>query len=319
MDIRQVRLVPVKSAAAASPALKRFLEARRVVFLGDSITYAGDYVAFVETYVRTRFPGAQVEFIDLGLPSETVSGLSEPGHAGGAFPRPHLHERLGRVLEKARPDLIVACYGMNDGIYHPFGEERFQKFQDGVRMLRERCAAGDAYVVHITPSTFDPAPLKGRTLPAGLAEYRSPYDGYNEVLDRYSEWLTGQKDWEVIDAHGPMNHFIANQRRTKPDFKLAGDGVHINRQGHWLVAREILRHFGAPPEIVADDTPGTLLGSDPKGAEVLKLVQQRQRLLKDAWLTHVGHLRPGMQAGKPLSEAQAEIEEIGKKIQALVR
>ena len=319
MDIRQVRLVPVKSAADASPALKRFLEARRVVFLGDSITYAGEYAEFVETYIRTRFPEAEVEFIDLGLPSETVSGLSEPGHAGGAFPRPHLHERLGRVLEKARPDLIVACYGMNDGIYHPFSEERLQKFQNGVRTLRERGGAGGAYVVHVTPPTFDPLPLKGRTLPAGLAEYRSPYEGYNEVLDRYSEWLMGQKDWEVIDAHGPMNRFIANQRRTKPDFKLAGDGVHINRQGHWLIAREILRHFGAPAEIVADDTPGTLLRLHPKGAEVLKLVQQRQRLLKDPWLTHVGHLRPGMQAGKPLSEAQAEIEEIGKKIQALVR
>ena len=49
-----------------------------------------------------------------------AESLSEPGHAGGAFPRPELYERLERVLERAKPDLIVACYGMNDGIYHPF-------------------------------------------------------------------------------------------------------------------------------------------------------------------------------------------------------
>jgi len=142
MDVRQVRLVPLDPTASASAAARRFLEARRVVFLGDSITYGGEYVDFVEAWIRMRFPDANVEFIDLGLPSETVCGLSEPGHAGGAFPRPDLHERLGRVLEKATPDLIVACYGMNDGIYHPFNDERFQRFQDGIRPVRDRAAAG---------------------------------------------------------------------------------------------------------------------------------------------------------------------------------
>src|SRR5262245_16815782 len=59
---------------------------RRVVFAGDSITYDGRYVTYFETFVRTRFPGRRIEFLDLGLPSETVSGLSEEGHAGGQFP-----------------------------------------------------------------------------------------------------------------------------------------------------------------------------------------------------------------------------------------
>ena len=60
----------------------------RIVFLGDSITYSGQYVEYIETYLRTSQPALRCEFLDLGLPSETVSGLSEPGHAGGAFPRP---------------------------------------------------------------------------------------------------------------------------------------------------------------------------------------------------------------------------------------
>src|ERR687894_275261 len=90
---------------------------RRVVFLGDSITYSGQFIEFLEAYLRVKDPTLRCEFLDLGLPSETVSGLSEPGHAGGQFPRPDLHERLDRVLEQARPALVVACYGMNDGIY----------------------------------------------------------------------------------------------------------------------------------------------------------------------------------------------------------
>ena len=72
----------------------------RVLFLGDSITYGGQYVSFVEAYFVTRYPERQIEFINAGLPSETVSGLSEEGHADGKFPRPDLRERLARVLEQ---------------------------------------------------------------------------------------------------------------------------------------------------------------------------------------------------------------------------
>src|SRR2546430_17282258 len=95
--------------------------------MGDSITYSGEYVEFLETYFRTRFPESRVEFLDLGLPSETVSGLSEPAHAGGAFPPPDLHERLGRVLEKAQPELVVAGYGVEHWGYYPSREEPLQK------------------------------------------------------------------------------------------------------------------------------------------------------------------------------------------------
>jgi arylsulfatase A-like enzyme/lysophospholipase L1-like esterase len=318
MDVRQVRLVPVGGEAPA-PTTRAFLAAKRVVFLGDSITYGGEWVEFVETWLRLKFPAAEVEFLNLGLPSETVSGLSEPGHAGGSFPRPGVHERLGRVLEKAKPDLIVACYGMNDGIYYPYGDGRAKAFQDGIRRLRERAAHEGIRVVHITPPVFDPLPLGGHTLPAGRDAYPQPFEGYNDVLDRYSAWLLSQRasGWEVVDAHGPMNRFLADHRRTDPKFLLAGDGVHANTQGHWLIAREVLRQLGAPDELVSADSPEALVKSHPQAGGVLKLVQQRQRTQKDAWLTYVGHIRPGMNQGKPLEEANREAAEVTAKLRAL--
>src|SRR6188508_1913404 len=85
------------STRGAEPMLG---DAKRIVFLGDSITHAGRYVDFIEAYFVTRFPERQIEILNLGLPSETVSSLSEEGHAGGQFPRPDLEERLTRVLEK---------------------------------------------------------------------------------------------------------------------------------------------------------------------------------------------------------------------------
>jgi lysophospholipase L1-like esterase len=278
---------------------------RRVVFLGDSITYSGQYVGFVEAYLRLADPTLQVEFLDLGLPSETVSGLSEPGHAGGDFPRPVLRERLDRVLAKARPDLVVACYGMNDGIYYPFAEERFARYREGMVELRERAKAAGAKVLHLTPPN---------TLPAGLAEYRRPFEGYDDVLARYSDWLVERKadGWDVVDVHGPMKAFLDERRSKDPGFRLAGDGVHINEQGHGIIAREILIHWGIPAAKLA--SAERAIEGRPQGAEVLKLIGRRQTILKAAWLNATGHKRPGIAAGLPLDEAEAKAGEVEAEI-----
>jgi lysophospholipase L1-like esterase len=294
---------------------------RRVVFLGDSITYAGQYIDFIETFLRVKDPTLRCEFLNLGLPSETVSGLTEPGHAGGQFPRPDLRERLGRVLEQTRPDLIVACYGMNDGIYHPFSEARFDRFRQGMELLRDRAAKAGAEVLHVTPPVLDPVPIRGKTLPGGLAEYRQPYAGYDEVLDRYSEWLLAQRGrgWDVVDVHGPMKRYLASGRRRDPGFRLAADGVHLGGEGHWLMAREILSHWGIPAGDLGEARAiEQVLATRPHGLQVLDLVRRRQRLLRDAWLTATGHARPGMDKGLSIKEAERHSQELQGKIRELL-
>lgn len=313
-------VVPILAAGSLAGSEPGFLPGvKRVLVLGDSITYGGTYVVALEAYAVTRHPERRIEWLNLGLPSETVSGLSEPGHAGGQFPRPDLHERLARALEQTRPDLVIACYGMNDGIYHPLAEDRFAAFQSGQRRLQERVRAAGARLLHVTPPTFDPEPIREQTLPAGLTEYRRPFAGYNEVLDCYSEWLVAQRaqGWEVVDAHSPMNRYLAARREREPAFRLAGDGVHIDATGHWLVAREILIALGAPAALGQRENLDAMLAAHPQGAEVFRLIGQRQALLKDAWLTAVGHLRPGMATGKPLAEAETQAAGLDRQIQAL--
>ena len=73
-------------------------DVKRVVFLGDSITHAGGYIDAIETALIVQYPERHIELLNLGLPSETTSGLSEPGHAGGQFPRPDLHERFILII-----------------------------------------------------------------------------------------------------------------------------------------------------------------------------------------------------------------------------
>ena len=294
----------VLRAAEYTNALAQLQDIRRVVFLGDSITYSGQYAETVEAYFITRFPQRRIEFLNLGLPSETVSGLSEEGHAGGKFPRPELRERLARVLDKTKPDLVIACYGMNDGIYLPFNEERFEKFKDGIVWLRERVTTSGSKILHVTPPTFD--------------EVKGGHSGYANALDRYSDWLLGQRaaGWDVVDLHGPMNRYLAERRAREPDFFLAGDGVHCGEVGHWIIAKQILLHLGAKDVANAEDAQA-MLAVHPRGREILKLVQEKQRMLKDAWLTDTGHKRPGMNKGLPLVEARAREAELDKQTQQL--
>lgn len=290
-----LRAAPV--VAALPPATQR------VVFLGDSITQGGFYAVCVEAYLRTRHPASTAEFISVGLSSETVSGLSEPNHANGAFPRPDLHERLGRVLARLKPDLVFACYGMNDGIYLPYDEARARAYHDGLVRLRAAVLASGARIVHLTPPVY--VDVKG-TAPA-----------YAAVLERYAAWLVARRadGWDVADIHTAMARELAAQRTRDPAFTFARDGVHPDERGHWVMARALLRHLGAA------DLPDTLDAADafsgvPAGPEILKQVRTRSGLLRDAWLSAIGHKRPG-KPGPPLAEAETRAAELEKQIRAL--
>ena len=290
-------------------------DAQRIVFLGDSITYGGTYITFIEAALIAKHPDQPRELLNLGLSSETVSGLSEEGHAGGKFPRPDLHERLDRILAQTKPNLVIACYGMNDGIYFPFSEERAAAYQQGILKLREKVAAAGAALTHLTPPVFDPLPIKARTLPAGLDAYPGPFEGYNAVLDAYSEWLLAKAKsdhWVVLDLHGPMNAALAAARQSDPAFTFSKDGIHPGDAGHLLMAHPLLTAWDLP--VTADGAP-----DHPNGPAILALIKQKQALLRDAWLTQTGHQRPGVKPGLPLAEAQAKAAELDTEARRLAR
>ena len=284
---------------------------QKILFLGNSITYAGNYITDIEAYLVTNHPDQKYEIINAGLPSETVSGLSEEGHAGGQFPRPDLHERLDRVLAITHPDIVYACYGMNDGIYLPFDEIRFQKFKDGINWLHDKIIAYGAKIIHVTPPVYDE--LKGKKI------------GYAYTLDKYADWIISKKKsagWEVADLHYPMKKFLEAHRKTDAEFHIAGfalaeDGVHPNEVGHWIMAKSILLYM-KEKEVENFMDIRSALAVKPNGDKIFQLVVQKQLLMKDAWLTASGHKRPGMKTGLPLQEAKMKAKEIDEQIGQLI-
>lgn len=288
-------------------ALPLPLRVHRIVFIGNSITYSGQYITDIEAYFITHYPKRHVEFINVGLPSETVSGLSEEGHAGGRFQRPDLHERLARVLAQTKPDLVFASYGMNDGIYLPFDEQRFQKFKDGVIWLHDEVIKSGAEIIHLTPPVFD--------------ELKGGQNGYADVLDRYSDWLLSQQKtakWKVVDIHFPMKKILGEQRKTDPTFAFTKDGVHPDENGHWVMAKQILIFLGEKNVAKAEDVRTTLT-VNTNGKKILRLVAQKQEMMKDAWLAATKHTRPEMNVGLPLGEAKKKNGEMEKQIMVLLK
>ncbi len=280
--------------------------AKRIVFLGDSITHAGEYVAAFDAWLAAQKLEHPPTVINVGLPSETVSGLSEEGHAGGQFPRPDLAERLTRVLKETKPDLVFACYGINCGIYQPLDEERFAKYQKGYVKLKEQVEAAGAKFVAITPPYYDDQRAKGKF-------------SYNEVLDKYSAWLVAQRDhgWNVVDLHSAMTKAVGERRKISPEFTFQPDAVHPNAEGQWFMATQLIGWLGDDAAAAAK-SPEEMLAQHNLSPDVLKLVRARLNLRRDAYLSAAGHQRPGIGKGLPIAEAEEKAAALSEKIKAAV-
>jgi lysophospholipase L1-like esterase len=272
------------------------LAGRRVVVLGDSITQGGTYVSFMDYFLQKSRPQLRFEVYPLGLSSETLSGLSEASHAGGKFPRPSLFERLGRTLEKVKPEVVFACYGINDGIYQPLEEARFKAFQTGVTKLLDQCqAAGVKQVYLVTPPIFDATTKPGEF-------------NYDSVMAAYAAWemLLKRPGLTVIDLHTAMRK--ARDARTEV---FSRDRIHPGDDGHLLMARTILAGAGvATPDVAAKEAM-----ADP----LFKAVDQLRRRRAAKWLAHVGYSRERVVAPTPLGDAEEQVAKLQAKVDELRR
>ena len=289
---------------------------QRIVFLGDSITEAGDYVTDVECWLISQ--GHRFEVLDIGLSSETATELTaaeNDGHARAfGFPRPFIGDRLDRSLALAKPDLLFVCYGMNDASALPEGPEGLRRYSEAIIRLREAALrAGAKRVVFCTAPVYDPV----KAIPPD----QNPSE---RNLVAYRDWLVSKRaeGWDVVDIHGPMRRLLEETRQTNPGFRLQPDGVHPDREGHWVMAREILaQFFGA-------DLGG--ISSSPEffeknGIAIRELADRRRGILFRSLMTQIGHTRPhvpggpGVPLGSSPEVAKAQADEISRSLDSLTR
>lgn len=288
----------------------------RILILGDSITQDGRYVSILEYELFKHYPDADIDIISIGLSSETASGLTEPDHP---YPRPNVHERLGRALEKAKPQTVFACYGMNDGIYFPQSDERFQAYKDGMLKLIADVKAIGADVIILTPPIFDAAVIPQKVVGVDAAQfgYAHPYAGYNDVLHDYAEWLLSLdiQDVHVIDLNGPMLDYTLKKRVDDPNFALSVDGVHPQLAGHALMAQQALKGIGVPMPKQDPVDYAEALQNDG----LYTRVHDRRAMRSMAWLVDIGFDKPGDYKGLPVEQAEEKAQAEKAEIVAIIK
>lgn len=303
-------ILACKGKAADEALTTNDLLNRRVMVLGDSITQQGTWVSFLQYYLLRDHPGAKVDIIGIGLASETASGLSEADHP---FPRPCIHERLERALETIRPEIVIACYGMNDGIYHPSSPERDEAFHRGMLKLIHTCKArGAGKILLMTPGTFG----GNRTSDQPPYGFKTPFSGYDGVLAGYAAWLMNLKEPGVMtaDLHTPMRRHEDERRKTDSAFRLAGDGIHPGPLGHLIMARAAMNALGAPlPEDFQKELAA--VSADP----LYQLVDRYRRTRSDGWLPYVGYTRDKTVKTESVDSTEKTCAEIMVRIDGIRR
>ncbi len=231
---------------------------KTILFLGDSITAGGGYVRAIDAALKKQNPENPCRVINRGRSSETVSGLSEAYHPGV---RPCLFERLDEEIESTKPNWVVACYGINCGIYHPFAESRFKAYKAGISKLIKKVHASGSHLILLTPPPYaKPGPAFPKGTDAAAREklinqanekaqaeaeknpkkygYRTPYAYYDQVMETYAAWLLtldNQEDVWVIDLRKPMLPRLEETHGRDP--------IHPNKTGHGIMANSFLEQW----------------------------------------------------------------------------
>ncbi len=302
-------LATVLIISASSAQAGMDLHGKRILILGDSITQNGKYVSFLSYFLQKAHPDLRYDIISIGLGSETASGNSEPDHP---FPRPCIHSRLDEALEKIKPDLVFACYGMNDGIYHPLNAKRFLDYQDGIETLVQKVKQANAEAILLTPPLFDATAKKNLAdADAPNFGYKTPYANYNDVLRTYGKWILLSKLPAIhkVDLNTPMLAYNQQRRADDSEFHLAKDGVHPGDLGHLLMAATILESLGLPLD---GELPVVLEATlaDPLFQKIDKCRQTRSK----GWLDYIGYTR-----GKTVKTNDIESVEVAvAKMQASI-
>ncbi|HVZ84669.1 MAG TPA: SGNH/GDSL hydrolase family protein [Terracidiphilus sp.] len=224
----------LSAACIASLSAQQFAlhEGDRVAFYGDSITAQRFYTRFVEDFVLTRYPSLHVDFVNAGVPGDTVYG----GYTGDTT------KRLARDLFPHRPTVVTIMLGMNDGYYMPFEQKYFDVYKDGYRKLLAAIQAElpSARIMLISPTPYDEV------------THGTEFAHYNETITHYAAFvseLASSSHLGFCGLNRPVSNLLAAGSQKNPSLAslLVPDHIHPSEAAHWVMAAALVQCWGASP------------------------------------------------------------------------
>ena len=226
MNTLKRRLLPLSTAllvlvACTAPQVD-LKPGDRIIFLGDSTTQAGDqtggYVTIVRDTLTARHPELGLQIIGTGVSGDKV---------------PDLQERLYRDVLSNDPTIVFVYAGVND-VWHSIkaaGGTPLDRYKEGLRVIIGRVTAAGARVLLCTPAVV-----------GERHDGTNPLDGMLDEYTAVSRQLAGELKVPLVDLRKTFLNYL---RKHNPENGASGiltyDGVHLNAEGHRLVAREVLK------------------------------------------------------------------------------
>jgi len=223
------------AAGSLSAKTAPFKDGDKVVFLGDSITHGGWYVAQLQYIWNLRHPGERVTFVNGGISGHTAkSGL----------------DRFDWDIAPEKPNRVFIMFGMNDvghgGYWDPAKadakafEARWQRVADykaNMRALIAKCRNIGADVTLVTSTPYDQySSLIAKKIVVGVN------DPGIWSLALATRELADEEKVGFVDLYSPLTPIL----RENPEVKFLADRVHPHDDGHLLMAALILDAMDFP-------------------------------------------------------------------------
>lgn len=201
-----------------------FMQKKKVIFFGDSITQAGvepdGYITVLQKELAKNGKDKSIELTGAGIGGNKVYDL---------------YLRLEDDVLSKKPDLVFIYIGIND-VWHKKSSgtgtdaDKFEKFYN--RIIEKIQAAG-AKVVICTPTV--------------IGEKKNFVNELDGDLNKYAEIIRGiarNKKVELIDLHKAIVAYIdAHNPEDKNAGIFTSDGVHMNNEGNKFLAEQFLPYL----------------------------------------------------------------------------
>lgn len=221
-------------------AFESFAHDTHYAAIGDSITHAGRYLVYLETFYLTRFPDREIEMLNLGIAGDTASGALtrfswdiEPLHAGVAS------------VMFGMNDVTRSLYEAKNGAPHLKEKraEKIREFRLNLASLVKKLTDDGTKVVVVSPTIFDEfAQMESATFPgldAALAE-----------CGRAAKSVALQFRVPFVDVHSPMKSLSDRMQNDSPSATIVGpDRVHPQAPGHLFLMSLILKAQEVPSTV----------------------------------------------------------------------
>jgi hypothetical protein len=149
------------------------------------------------------------------------------------------------------------------------GQSALPEFVQACRKLLDEFAARTPQIVLLSPTPFD----RGSGLPSDWSARNDELKCYVDALRTIAQ----ERRLLFVDLFTPLRKTVSSKQ------PLTRDGLHLNAQGHWLAAQEIVRQLGlrTSSAVKLEATNGTL--SPLRFEQLRQSIIQKNQFWFDYW------------------------------------